>query len=114
MDTIFRIAAPEALAAAAVSGQYEGEAHDRADGFIHASTREQLAGTLAAHYADAERLAVAEITLEALGESVKWEASRGGELFPHIYGVIPWAAVASVHLLTRDDEGWRLPQELAP
>lgn len=116
MDTvIFRIAAPEALAAASVSGAYEGEAFDHADGFIHCSARAQVAGTLQAHYAGADRLAVAEIDATALGEALKWETSRGGEDFPHVYGVIPWSAVRTVHLISRDEEGaWRLPEELCP
>jgi Uncharacterized protein conserved in bacteria len=116
MDTvIFRIAAPDALAAAAAAGAFEGEAIDHADGFIHCSTRAQLAGTLAVHYAEAERVAVAEIDAAALGDTVKWEASRGGEAFPHVHGVIPWAAVRTVHLIGRDGEGaWRLPEELCP
>lgn len=116
MDTvIFRIAAPEAFAAASSAGAYEGEAFDHADGFIHCSTREQVAGTLEAHYADAERLAVAEIDAAALGDTVKWETSRGGEAFPHVYGVITWSAVRTVHLIGRDEAGgWRLPEELSP
>ena len=113
-DTIFRIAAPDALAAAPAAGAYEGEAHDKADGFIHASTREQLAGTLMTHYAEARRLAVAEIDAGALGDTLKWETSRGGEKFPHIYGPLPWSAVRAVHLIRRgEDDEWRLPEELA-
>ena len=113
MDSmIYRIAAPEALAAAAQAGFYDGEALDKADGFIHASTRAQLAGTLAAHYADAERLAIAVIDAQALGDRVRWEVSRGGEEFPHIYGDLPWSAVRAVHLLKQGEDGWRLPEEL--
>lgn len=113
-DTIYRIADPAALAAASLAGAYEGEAHDKADGFIHASTLDQLADTLQLHYADAARLAVAEIDAAALGDTLKWEASRGGALFPHIYGVLPFAAVSAVHLLQRDETGgWRLPPELS-
>jgi beta-hydroxylase len=111
---IYRIAPPEALAAASLQGAYQGEAFDKADGFIHASTRDQLAGTLMTHYANARRLAVAEIDAEALGETLKWESSRGGEVFPHIYGPLPWSAVRAVHLIRRsEDDEWRLPEELA-
>lgn len=114
-ERIYRIADPAVLAAASASGAFEGEAIDRADGFIHCSSLAQLAGTLQAHYQDAPRLAVAEIRPEALGDTLKWEASRGGELFPHVYGPIPFAAIDAVHLLGRDDEGaWRLPAELSP
>jgi beta-hydroxylase len=109
---IYRIAPPDALAAASLQGAYQGEAFDKADGFIHASSRAQLAGTLAAHYAEAERLAVAVIDADALGDTLRWEVSRGGEKFPHIYGDLPWSAVTTVHLLKKDDEGWRLPEEL--
>jgi beta-hydroxylase len=112
-DMIYRIAMPDALAAAATAGAYEGEAHDKADGFIHCSTRQQLAGTLMAHYAEASRLAVAEIDAAALGDTLKWEKSRGGESFPHVYGVIGWDSVRAVHLIRRGDDGdWRLPSEL--
>jgi uncharacterized protein (DUF952 family) len=109
---IYRIAAPEALAAASLAGVYTGEAHDKADGFIHASTRTQIAGTLEAHYAEAERLAVAVISVAAVDDLLKWETSRGGEDFPHIYGDLPWSAVEAVHLIKRDETGWRLPEEL--
>jgi len=109
---IYRIAPPEALAAASLHGAYSGEAFDKADGFIHASSRAQLAGTLAAHYAQAERLAVAVIDAAALGDTLKWDVSRGGEKFPHIYGDLPWSAVTAVHLLKKGDDGWRLPEEL--
>ena len=113
MDSmIYRIAAPEALAVAAETGVYDGEAFDKADGFIHASTRAQLPGTLAAHYADAERLAVAVIDADALGDTLRWEKSRGGEDFPHIYADLPWSAVRAIHLLKRNEDGWRLPEEL--
>ncbi|WP_440959118.1 DUF952 domain-containing protein [Oceanicaulis sp. LC35] len=113
-ELIYRIADPAALAAASLSGAYEGEAHDKADGFIHASTLDQLADTLVLHYAEAERLAVAEIEVNALGETLKWEKSRGGALFPHVYGAIPFAAISGVHLIKRDEEGaWRLPPELS-
>jgi uncharacterized protein (DUF952 family) len=113
MDSIiYRIAPPEALASASLEGVYRGEVFDQADGFIHASSRAQLAGTLAVHYADAERLAVAVIEAAALGDALRWEVSRGGEKFPHIYGDLPWSAVTAVHLLKKSEEGWRLPEEL--
>lgn len=114
-DRIYRIAAPETFAVAAAAGVFEGEALDKADGFIHCSALSQLAGTLEAHYADAHRLAIAEIDAASVGAGLKWETSRGGEAFPHIYGALTWSAVRSVHLIRRDDDGaWRLPEELCP
>ena len=112
-DKIYRIADPGALAIAAQTGAYEGEDHDKADGFIHASSLDQLADTLQLYYSDAPKLAVAEIEAAELGEALKWETSRNGDLFPHIYGALPFTAVCAIHLLQRDDEGgWRLPAEL--
>lgn len=112
-DVIYRFADPAALGAAALSGTYEGGAHDQRDGFIHCSARHQLEGTLAAHFEGVDRVALAVIDARALGDSLKWEKSRGGELFPHIYGALPFAAIMSVHILRRDhDAHWRLPEEL--
>lgn len=112
-DVIYRFADPAALGAAALSGTFEGEAHDVRDGFIHCSARHQLEGTLAAHFDGVDRIALAVIDAKALGDSLKWEKSRGGELFPHLYGPLAFAAILSVHLLRRNDEGhWRLPEEL--
>jgi beta-hydroxylase len=114
-DVIFRIAAPEDFASAALSGQYEGAAHDKADGFIHASTKAQLGDTLALHYGDYDRVAIAEIATEKVKVEIKWEPSRGGSLFPHIYGNLNWDAVVTVHLVKKDEDGhWRLSSELMP
>lgn len=113
-DPIFRIATPEALARASVEGVYQGAAHDKADGFIHASTKAQLAETLARHYGDQDRVAIAEIDPDRVEAEIKWEKSRGGDLFPHIYGHLNWSAVEAVHLVRKDDDGsWRLGQELS-
>lgn len=74
-------------------GQFTGAPVDLADGYIHLSTAEQLAETVARHFAGQQGLIVAEIDLPALGDAVKWEPSRGGALFPHVYGVLPMSAV---------------------
>jgi uncharacterized protein (DUF952 family) len=68
-----------------------------ADGYIHLSTADQLQGTLDKHFAGQSGLVIAEIDLAALGDTVKWEVSRGGALFPHIYGVMPMRAVLGTH-----------------
>lgn len=113
-ETLYRFADPASLAAASISGVFEGEALDRADGFIHLSTRDQLAGTLEAHFGGVRHLALAEIEPGALGGTIKWERSRGGELFPHVYGIIPFSAIRAVHLMRRgEDEAWHLPEEFS-
>ncbi len=67
-------------------GSFAGAAVDRADGYIHLSTAAQVGETLARHFAGRTDLAIAAIDLDALGEAVRWEVSRGGQHFPHLYG----------------------------
>ena len=74
-------------------GVFHGSPDDVRDGFIHFSTREQVKGTINRHFAGDRDLVVLEIAAAMLGDALKWEASRGGALFPHLYGVLPLAAV---------------------
>lgn len=74
-------------------GAYEGSAVDLADGFIHLSTAGQLEETARKHYAGREDLMLLTVNLVELGESVVWEPSRAGALFPHVYGPLPIRAV---------------------
>ncbi len=67
-------------------GEFKGAPVDLADGYIHLSTKEQLTETRAKHFAGRDGLVIAEIALDGLGDTVKWEVSRGGALFPHVYG----------------------------
>jgi uncharacterized protein (DUF952 family) len=66
---------------------------DRRDGFLHLSGRDQVAETARRYYASVPDLWVLEIDPGALGEALRWEVSRGGALFPHVYGPAPLAAV---------------------
>jgi uncharacterized protein (DUF952 family) len=74
-------------------GVFHGAPVDLADGYIHLSTADQLQGTLEKHFAGQGGLVIAEIDLAILKDSVKWEVSRGGALFPHVYGAINMKAV---------------------
>ena len=74
-------------------GAFAGASVDLADGYIHMSTAEQLDETLAKHFAGQTGLVIATIALDQLGDALKWEPSRGGELFPHYYGKLPMSAV---------------------
>jgi len=77
-----------------LAGQFTGSAVDRRDGFIHLSTREQVPGTIAAHFADVEsEVVILEIDTASLPGELRWERSRGGALFPHLYAPLPVAAV---------------------
>ena len=91
--------------AARARGAYEGSAVDRADGYIHMSTGAQLAETARRHYAGRDGLLLVEVALEPLGESLRWEPSRGGDLFPHIYGPLPLSAARSERRLAVTADG---------
>ena len=93
--TAFKILTAPQWAAWQESGVFTGAPVDIADGFIHLSAADQVAGTRAKHFAGQSGLVLAEIDLAALGDAVKWEVSRGGALFPHVYGNIPLAAVTN-------------------
>jgi uncharacterized protein (DUF952 family) len=84
---------------------FAGAPIDLADGYIHLSTRDQLTETVDRHFAGQSGLWVAAIDLAALGESLRWEESRGGALFPHIYGAMPLEVVIAYGELERDDDG---------
>lgn len=75
------------------AGVYRGSADDKRDGFIHFSTAEQTLGTYEKYFADKPDLMLAAIDTAALGDALKWEPSRGGALFPHLYGDLPLSAV---------------------
>jgi len=84
---------------------FEGAPIDLADGYIHLSTRDQLTETVDKYFAGQPDLWVAAIDLAALGDSVRWEESRGGALFPHIYGPMPLETVIAYGPLEREDDG---------
>jgi uncharacterized protein (DUF952 family) len=91
-------------------GVFCGSPVDVADGYIHMSCGSQLAATLDRHYRGVEGLMLVAVDLSRLGDSVRWEPARGGELFPHIYGRLPVAAVVAVAALEREADGAvRLP-----
>lgn len=74
-------------------GVFLGAPVDLADGYIHLSAADQVQGTLDKHFAGLSGLMIAEVDLAVLGDTVRWEISRGGALFPHIYGPLPISAV---------------------
>lgn len=92
------------------AGTFKGAPVDLADGYIHLSTEAQLTETVDKHFAGQSDLHVVAVDLEALGAAVKWEPSRGGQLFPHIYGDLPLSAAVAYGPLHREDDGTvRLP-----
>lgn len=85
---IFKIADGEAWRAALTEGRYRGSADDIRDGFIHFSTAEQTRATAQKHFTGRAGLIIAAIDGSRLGPALKWEASRGGALFPHLYAAL--------------------------
>ena len=86
-------------------GVFAGAEVDVADGYIHLSTAAQLTETVDKHFAGRDDLHVAAVDLDALGDRIRWELSRGGQLFPHLYGDLPLDAVIAYGLLERDEDG---------
>ena len=93
MTTAYKILTADQWAQFQSDGIFTGAPVDLADGYIHMSTADQLAETLAKHFAGQIGLVIATIDLTQLGDALKWEVSRGGALFPHYYGALPMAAV---------------------
>ncbi len=111
MATIYKICPAPVWREAERQGAYHGNADDRRDGFIHFSTTSQVAGTLAKHFAGQSGLFLIAIDADALGEALKWEPSRGGDLFPHLYGELDLGAVQEVFQLhTRADGSHVVPE----
>jgi uncharacterized protein (DUF952 family) len=95
----------EEWAAAKLSGSYPGSSQDAADGFIHFSTASQIVESAAKHRAGQTGLVLLSVRTDLLGDTLKWEPSRGGELFPHLYGPLPVDAVTAVDPLPLGPDG---------
>jgi len=83
---IYKVCPQSEWAAALQSGTYQGSGDDQRDGFIHFSTAGQLTATLAKHFTGQDGLVLVSVRADAMGDKLKWEPSRGGDLFPHLYG----------------------------
>ena len=104
-DRIYKIMPAAEWAAAKAAGVYEGSAHDRRDRFIHFSTAAQAAETAAKHFAGQPDLVLLAIDPAPLGPALKWEPSRGGALFPHLYAPMPASAVIEAQGLPLGADG---------
>ena len=92
------------------AGTFSGAPIDQADGFVHLSTAAQLPETLDLHFSGQNGLVIAAIDLRALGGAVRWEPSRQGRLFPHVYAPLTRDAVIAWCPAERDSTGLvRLP-----
>lgn len=93
-EFIYKIASTEIVAAAERSSTFTGMPIDAADGYIHFSTAAQLPQTLSLHFRGQRGLVLLAVRAADVAGSLRWEPSRGGQLFPHVYGALPMSAVA--------------------
>ncbi|MCP5084832.1 MAG: DUF952 domain-containing protein [Alphaproteobacteria bacterium] len=106
---IFKVCDQKEWSAAKQAGRYGGAPVDLADGYIHFSTAGQLAETLAKYFAGKENLVLVAVNTENLGPQLRWEPSRGGALFPHLYEDLSMSHVVWERSLPLDDGCHVLP-----
>ena len=104
-ELIYHVCRDEEWQAAQAAGSYGGSSQDLADGFIHFSNAAQLRGSVAKHRAGQSGLILLVVDADQLGHELKWEPSRGGALFPHLYGTLPASAVIAAHDLPLEPDG---------
>ena len=102
---VYKICTQDAWVAAVSEGAFTGSAVDLQDGFIHLSTGEQLAETARRHFSGQSDLVLVAFDAATLGGTLRWEPSRGGALFPHVYGVLPAAKAVWVRPMPLDAAG---------
>ena len=114
MSAVYKIASRSDWEAALTRGRYDGSADDVRDGFIHLSTAAQAAETARKDFAGRPDLVLVRVESEALGPALRWEPSRGGALFPHLYAPLPTALALEARDLRLGPDG--IPQlgELLP
>ena len=105
MTTIYKICPAALWREAERAGVFRGSEVDLRDGFIHFSTAAQTVETAAKHFAGQSDLVLVRIDSATLGDKLKWEPSRGGALFPHLYGSLPASLVRGVAETPLDPDG---------
>ena len=102
---IYKILPRAEWTAAVAAGRFEGSAVDHQDGYIHFSTAVQARETARRYFTGLADLVVLEVEGDDLGAALKWEPSRGGDLFPHLYGDLAASDVKAVHEAPLDTDG---------
>ena len=105
MHLIYKIVDIRQWQEARRAGVFQGADVDRADGFIHFSTGDQVEETARRHFSGISDLLLVAVDADKLGEALKYEVSRGGALFPHLYGPLSMSAVVRELPLPLDGEG---------
>lgn len=110
---IYKIVSADLWQAAENNGIFDGAGIDLADGYIHFSTAAQARRTAELYFHGHQNLLLVAVDGASLGEALKYEASRGGDLFPHLYGPLPLTSVLSVRPLPLDADGNHIFPEMA-
>ena len=104
-EIVYKVVRTAEWDSALEAGIFKGSADDERDGFIHLSRAAQLRTTLEKHFAGEDGLSLVSLHVEGLGPALKWEPSRGGENFPHLYGPLKLTLAHSVVPIRRDSDG---------
>lgn len=102
---IYKILRASEWAALRSDGRSRGAPVDIADGFVHFSTATQLPGTLSRHFTDEDNLTLLACDVQTLGDDLRWEPSRGGDLFPHLYRPLKMTDIHWTREITRGADG---------
>jgi len=113
MSRVYKIIEARAWEAAVQAGAFVGAEVDLRDGYIHLSSAAQAAQTARLHFAGRDGLLLVVVETQALGDALRWEPSRGGDLFPHLYGTLDPALAVETRPLALNAEGWPDPGPLA-
>ncbi len=100
---IYKLLSGAEWRAAQAAGEFRGSAVDLADGYVHFSTAEQVVETAVRYFSGQTDLALLTVDTAALGDNLRWEPSRGGALFPHLYAALPLSAVVADVALPGDE-----------
>lgn len=109
---IYKIAPRDLWEKAEAIGRFTGAPVDEADGFIHFSTASQVRETASKHFVGQNNLLLISIDALSLGDALKYEPSRGGDLFPHLYADLPLSAVVKTVPLPINEDGLHIFPEL--
>ncbi|WP_375270825.1 DUF952 domain-containing protein [Sphingomonas sp.] len=108
--TAYKVLTADQMATLERDGTFAGAPVDLEDGFVHLSTADQLAETVGKHFAGQDDLHLVAVDLAAYADALRWEPSRGGQLFPHLYApLLLETAIAYSPLQRHDDGSIRLP-----
>ena len=107
-EIIYHMCREDEWAAAASLGGYRGSSQDKADGFIHFSSKYQIVESAAKHRKGQVGLMLISVDVDVLGDALRWEESRRQDLFPHLYGALPTDAVSKAEALPLGPDGFHV------